>query len=229
MSPVQAKILPMLPGLALSRDHVHHNVAGETGLEYMKGVDPVPKDLLVKAKTGTGKTMAFLIPSIEARLAQLSSHTATTVATATQAGTTLSPAEIALAEATYARENVGTLIISPTRELATQIAVEAQNLTSHHKGWQVQVLLGGESKRMQLASWHGDGGSGRYINDRRGNGGARMPSIKPGGRKDIVVATPGRLLDLINSENGFKDAFKSCRLVRLLFSLFCGHKIGINV
>lgn len=47
----------LLPGLAKT------TVAGE-------GVDGAPTeraDLLVKAKTGTGKTVAFLVPALEAR------------------------------------------------------------------------------------------------------------------------------------------------------------------
>ena len=58
-----------------------------------------------------------------------------------------------------------------TRELATQIANEALRLTSHHDGFEVELLVGGESRRGQLRSWKG--------------------------RKDLVVATPGRLRDLI--------------------------------
>ncbi|KAF8804539.1 hypothetical protein BYT27DRAFT_7106725, partial [Phlegmacium glaucopus] len=33
-----------------------------------------PRDLLVKAKTGTGKSMGFLIPAIEARLKAINAH-----------------------------------------------------------------------------------------------------------------------------------------------------------
>ncbi|KAF9554144.1 DEAD-domain-containing protein [Agrocybe pediades] len=204
MSPVQAKILPMLPSLAMPRNHRHpeDNVPGLGSMDYMLDVDSNPKDLLVKAKTGTGKTMAFLVPAIEARLAQLSSHAAKIQAEANAASTPLSRGDIAAALNKYAQDNVGTLIISPTRELATQIAVEAQNLTTHQQGWQVQVLLGGESKGMQIGQWTGRGS----YNDRR------KSRDNTAGRKDIVVATPGRLLDLLNSEPGFKDAFAGCRM-----------------
>ncbi|KAF8805541.1 DEAD-domain-containing protein [Phlegmacium glaucopus] len=94
-----------------------------------------PRDLLVKAKTGTGKTMGFLIPAIEARLKAIDAH--------------------AKAINRYATECVGTLIVSPTRELATQIAVEATNLTAKHVGFQVRVLLGGESRARQIRDWQG--------------------------------------------------------------------------
>ncbi|CAA7268512.1 unnamed protein product [Cyclocybe aegerita] len=63
------------------------------------------------------------------------------------------------------------------------------NLTHHHKGFQVQLLLGGESKGRQLREWRG--------------------------RKDVVVATPGRLLDLLNSEDSVRDAIQHAKLLIL--------------
>lgn len=57
MSSVQEAVLNLLPGLAKTTGAV-------------EGVDSVPTeraDLLVKAKTGTGKTVAFLVPALEAR------------------------------------------------------------------------------------------------------------------------------------------------------------------
>ena len=147
-------------------------------------------DLLVKAKTGTGKTMAFLVPAIEKRIKQLEAQIQSRNERATSAGQhPVSDAERRVISQSFAKENVGTLIISPTRELATQIAVEATNLTSHHRGFGVQVLVGGESKGKQMRFW--------------------------AGRKDIVVATPGRLLDLMENERGFKEAFGKTQLLVL--------------
>ncbi|CAE7075520.1 unnamed protein product [Rhizoctonia solani] len=105
------------------------------------------KDVLARAKTGTGKTLAFLIPAIETlrRVGQLS---ATGVASV--------------------------LIISPTRELAQQIGQEAQMLV---KGmpYGVQVIVGGGPKV--------DGESNRLSKS----------------RMDILIATPGRLVDHIQN------------------------------
>jgi ATP-dependent RNA helicase MSS116 len=67
-------------------------------------------DVVCKAKTGTGKTLAFLIPAIE-RLKQRQRP---------------------------ARGTVSILVMSPTRELAYQIAAEAEELARHH-GLTVQV------------------------------------------------------------------------------------------
>lgn len=66
-------------------------------------------DALVKAKTGTGKTLAFLIPAFE-KLQKDASR----------------------------RGKIGALIVSPTRELASQIGEEAKTLATFH-GFTVQA------------------------------------------------------------------------------------------
>ena len=88
-----------------------------------------------------------------------------------------------------ARSNVGALIISPTRELATQIANEALKVCTWHKEMQVRLFVGGMSRGLQLRDW------------RRG-------------RKDIVVATPGRLRDLL-SEPDVADAMRRADMLIL--------------
>lgn len=60
-------------------------------------------DVVCKAKTGTGKTLAFLIPALEQ-----------------------------LAANRLAKGRTGVMIISPTRELASQIAEEAKQLSQFH-------------------------------------------------------------------------------------------------
>ncbi|KAF8804523.1 DEAD-domain-containing protein [Phlegmacium glaucopus] len=174
MSPVQARIFPLLPDLALPYDP-----------STLRTKDK-PRDLLVKAKTGTGKTMGFLIPAIEARLKAIDAHVESSL---TDSGITVTPQFKAKAINRYATERVGTLIVSPTRELATQIAVEATNLTAKHVGFQVRVLLGGESRARQIRDWQG--------------------------RKDIVVCTPGRVLDLLESEPEFSAAMKHTQVLIL--------------
>jgi ATP-dependent RNA helicase MSS116 len=179
MSPVQARIFPLLPGLVLP-----YNPDTPRSKEN-------PKDLLVKAKTGTGKTMGFLIPAIEARLKAIDAHIESSV---NDSGIKLNEASIAKAINNYAVQRAGTLIVSPTRELATQIAVEAMNLTKNHRGFQTRILLGGESKFRQIREWEG--------------------------RKDIVVCTPGRILDLLETNPRFSEALKYTQMVSLFFSFF---------
>ncbi|KAF9095435.1 hypothetical protein BGX23_000488 [Mortierella sp. AD031] len=103
------------------------------GHEYMSKVQssvlstlPTTRDLLVKAKTGTGKTLAFLVAALESLMA--------------------SPEGV---ESIRMRGKIGCVIIAPTRELALQISEEAERLLGP-LGWGVQHLVGGHSKGNQL-------------------------------------------------------------------------------
>lgn len=128
------------------------------------------KDLLVKAKTGTGKTLAFLIPAIESRLRDLDAE-ADRFRLQNPNG---SQQDCFRHTRAYENDTTGILILSPTRELATQIATEAIKLTSHIKNFGVRLFVGGASKFTQLREWQS-------------------------GRRDLIVATPGRIYDVINS------------------------------
>lgn len=103
------------------------------------------KDLLGCAQTGTGKTAAFTIPILQHLYNSKNDH--------------------------KGQRKIRALIITPTRELAIQIA---QNITSYGKytGINNVVIFGGVKQRAQTDEL------------RRGT--------------DILVATPGRLLDLIS-------------------------------
>ncbi|KAG1899905.1 P-loop containing nucleoside triphosphate hydrolase protein [Suillus fuscotomentosus] len=104
-------------------------------------------DLLVQAKTGTGKTTAFLLPAIER-----------------------------LASSRSASSDVGKiLVIAPTRELVLQIEEEAMSLLAHHP-YGVQSVIGGTNMNTEKT---------------------RLNS--PTARADILIATPGRLLDHLTS------------------------------
>lgn len=107
-------------------------------------------DFVVQAHTGTGKTLSFLIPAVEAMTDQ---------------------------------KGVSLLVITPTRELAVQVAREAEMLLSEHKQ-QVVTLIGGTSPRQdQLA----------------------LRRKKP----RVVVATPGRLLEHFERTFLFPTLFES--------------------
>ena len=138
------------------------------------------KDLLVRAKTGTGKTLAFLVPGIERRVRFLEKEAEGVVRREGRGG-----------GRRVGMDTVGVFVISPTRELATQIAASALNLSVHHaerggRGFGVQLLVGGESRTRQMKGW-------------------------VEGRKDVVVGTPGRLRDLLEGwqwrEEGLKEVF----------------------
>ncbi|KIL56774.1 hypothetical protein M378DRAFT_113290 [Amanita muscaria Koide BX008] len=174
MSSVQSRVLPLLPGLAMPYQ------------TQQPGDAATPRDLLVKAKTGTGKTLAFLVPAIESRLRAISQHVKKSLS---DGGLISDKILESKAKRSFAMNRVGALIISPTRELGTQIANEALRLLTYHGALDVQLLVGGESRRKQVRDW-----------SRR--------------RKDIVVATPGRLRDLLN-EKEFADAFAHTQLLIL--------------
>jgi ATP-dependent RNA helicase MSS116 len=79
------------------------------------------KDVLARARTGTGKTMAFLLPALERILEN--------------------PVE----------GQINMLILSPTRELAAQIGEQSRQLISTHRGISYQVIFGGASRRMDIS------------------------------------------------------------------------------
>jgi len=112
-----------------------------------KAIPPIlqGRDLIGCAQTGTGKTAAFAIPTIE-RLNQ------------------------ARKEGDW-KPGVKALIVTPTRELAIQID---ENFTEYGKGMNLKntVIFGGVKQHWQVKK------------------------LKEG--IDILVATPGRLNDLIN-------------------------------
>jgi len=103
------------------------------------------RDLLITSPTGTGKTLAFLLPALQHLL-------------------------------DYPRRDPGparVLVLAPTRELAQQIAEQAQAFTPA-TGIKTVLITGGINYGTQhewLAESH-----------------------------DILVATPGRLIDLLNAE-----------------------------
>ena len=101
------------------------------------------KDLLGCAQTGTGKTAAFTLPIIQLLSAK--------------------PVE--------KRKRIKSLIVTPTRELAIQIA-ESFNAYGRHTQLNCAVIFGGVGQ------------------------GPQVSSLKNG--VDVLIATPGRLLDLMN-------------------------------
>ncbi len=104
------------------------------------------RDLLGCAQTGTGKTAAFALPILE-RLTQLRAPRAT--------------------------RGARVLVLSPTRELASQIA-DSFSAYGRHTGITNTVVFGGVNQNRQV--------------ERLAHG------------VDVLVATPGRLLDLLGQQ-----------------------------
>ena len=107
-------------------------------------------DVTGKAQTGTGKTAAFLITIINDLLSN------------------------PISEKRYLAEPRA-LVVAPTRELAIQIASDA-DLLNKYSGLHTVTLVGGEDYQKQT----------RALDERP---------------VDIVVATPGRLLDFVSNGN----------------------------
>ncbi len=176
-SAVQAQVFSLLPDLARPYSPTETN--------------PGPRDLLVRARTGTGKTAAFLIPILEARQRELDDAGKAAVKAA---GRVTDAAVHQRGIREYRKTHIGALIISPTRELATQIANEAIKLSYNHDGLEVRLLCGGNSKKEQVRNW-----------------------VK--GSLDIVVATPGRLLDLARSDPIVAKDLQTTKTVFYFFSI----------
>lgn len=95
------------------------------GYEYLTEVqartfDTIMKglDVIVRAKTGAGKTLSFLLPAIE----RLRNHAKNTSSFAS---------------------SIDILIVSPVRELSIQIFQEAEKLTKHIPGFRALCMIGG--------------------------------------------------------------------------------------
>ena len=139
-------------------------------------------DLMVSSQTGSGKTAAFLLPVLHTLLKQQEEKFA-----AERAEFDRLCAEAAAKGEPAPKRNrrkdptnprnfkaavPGALILCPTRELAQQVAHDAIDLVRHCKGLRVANVVGGMPYQLQIAKLQ---------------------------NADLVVATPGRLLDLQRS------------------------------
>ncbi|KAL6916671.1 hypothetical protein FSHL1_008119 [Fusarium sambucinum] len=131
-------------------------ITNDMKFEYMTPVQastlddllpPHRMDCLVQARTGTGKTMAFLLPALQTMINQKRGS----------------------------GSGISLLVISPTRELAQQISTEATRVLKNLPQYRVQCVMGGTNKDRE---------------ERAIMGGC-----------EILIATPGRLLDHMSSED----------------------------
>lgn len=151
-----------------TKNIIHPNVVRtltkEMGLETMTEVQAATinealkgTDVVAQAKTGTGKTMAFLLPMLQ-NIINRDPHLAD------RAHGRRGPRTTA--------DDIRGLIISPTRELAEQIAAEAKKLT-RNTGVIVQAAVGGTQKSAGLRAIQREG-------------------------CHLLVGTPGRLKDILS-------------------------------
>jgi len=137
------------PGVTVTKGIARFtSIQSQTIVPAMQG-----QDVLAKAKTGSGKTLAFLIPLVEVFAARVAQN----------------PGQWDH----VAKTTLPFVIMTPTRELAIQIARNAEFLGQFHRGLTVHHVIGGtnvDSDRRKLAT---------------------------GRRCDILVCTPGRVNDLM--------------------------------
>ncbi|GAO18138.1 hypothetical protein UVI_02036790 [Ustilaginoidea virens] len=136
-----------------------------------KTITPALKgtDIVAQAKTGTGKTIAFLLPLLQRMIEE-------------------DPSLASKQASRRARsDDIRGIVLSPTRELAEQIAVEAQRLVKH-TGLVVQSAVGGTSKSSMLRQTQRQG-------------------------CHLLVATPGRLNDLLQDPQSGIEAPNLAALV----------------
>ncbi|KAI5291720.1 hypothetical protein KEM54_001252 [Ascosphaera aggregata] len=135
-------------------------ITQDMGLENMTDVQRLTinatllgNDVLAQAKTGTGKTLGFLIPVIQNMLKDPSLE-----------------GRRGLWSADHS--DIRAIVISPTRELAEQIAVEARKIVKK-TGIVVQTAVGGNQKREALNRMQREG-------------------------CHVLIGTPGRLIDIFS-------------------------------
>ncbi|WP_391486363.1 DEAD/DEAH box helicase [Acinetobacter pittii] len=109
------------------------------------------KDLLVSSQTGSGKTAAFLLPTLHNLAGQ--------------------ETFVPFKERMKAVTQPNILVLCPTRELAQQVSQDAIAFVRHMKGVRVAAIMGGMPFGKQIQQLKG---------------------------AQVIVATPGRLLDLVN-------------------------------
>ncbi|KAJ2994820.1 hypothetical protein NUW58_g1446 [Xylaria curta] len=154
VSPDEQKFSDLSEG-GLVHPTLLRTIAEDLKFEYMTPVQaatirPILKersDILARAKTGTGKTTAFLLPAIQNLVNR-----------------NIKPGSA-----------VSLLVITPTRELALQIAAESKALLQRLPQYQVCTAIGGTNKDAE---------------ERRILKGC-----------DILIGTPGRLFDHLGGDS----------------------------
>ena len=138
---------------------------------------------MVSSQTGSGKTAAFLLPVLHTLLDQKAQADAQAraefdrLAAEAAARGEAPPKRARRKNPTHPRNFQpavpGALVLCPTRELAQQVAHDAIDLVKHCKGLRIANVVGGMPYQLQIAKLQ---------------------------NADLVVATPGRLLDLQRSQ-----------------------------
>jgi superfamily II DNA/RNA helicase len=131
------------------------------------------QDMMVSSSTGSGKTASFVLPALMRVLAAREQQRAAApakVATTAAAGTDEARPRRDRGPATTGPR---ILVLTPTRELAMQVAKAASDYGRHVGGLRVATIVGGVPYGAQLKALRGP--------------------------LDVLIATPGRLIDHMES------------------------------
>jgi len=152
------------------------------GADAEPGSKPRFVDLMVSSQTGSGKTAAFLLPVLHTLLQQQAEaeeaaraeyqRQAAEAAERGEAPTKKPKRKDPTNSRHFKAATPGALILCPTRELAQQVAHDAIDLVKHCRGLRIASVVGGMPYQLQIAKLQ---------------------------NANLVVATPGRLLDLQRS------------------------------
>ena len=139
-------------------------------------------DLMVSSQTGSGKTAAFLLPVLHTLLKQQADavtkeredfeRACAEAAAKGEAAPKRPKRKDPTSSRNFKAATPGALVLCPTRELAQQVAHDAIDLVRHCRGLRIANVVGGMPYQLQIAKLQ---------------------------NADLVVATPGRLLDLQRS------------------------------
>jgi len=152
------------------------------GADAEPGAKPRFVDLMVSSQTGSGKTAAFLLPVLHTLLQQQAEaeeaaraeyqRQAAEAAARGEAPSKKPKRKDPTNSRHFKAATPGALILCPTRELAQQVAHDAIDLVKHCRGLRIASVVGGMPYQLQIAKLQ---------------------------NANLVVATPGRLLDLQRS------------------------------
>ena len=132
------------------------------------------KDVVASAQTGTGKTAAFMLPTLQRIAVEKRGEAEKPDAKERSAAAGRSAKPNAKRGDTKRNAYPRALIITPTRELATQIDAVAKSVCAS-TGQQAVIVTGGARYKHQITA------------------------LQKG--CDVLVATPGRLIDLLNKKH----------------------------
>ncbi|KZT55206.1 hypothetical protein CALCODRAFT_437538 [Calocera cornea HHB12733] len=174
LSNLQRLVLTQLPGIANPKGVpvVPRKGKGRGGKAPL---EQPGRDVLMIAAPNAGAKLAYIVPAVEHRLRSIKRFVADALA---RGGLHTDPATEERAAKIFTRGHAGVVIVTPTKERATEIGNQVLKTVHNHHEFQVQMLAGGVARKIQMRDWMQ-------------------------GRRDVVVGTPGRIRSLLEGEDEF--------------------------